>query len=434
MKKNSKEEKKIPVKQTKPLRVAAKKHIIEVNQQKGKKFKNAGKFESKNRGNTYKAVHELCVKYMRDRYSMIAEGVKDADIYKEIDKIKKEANRLHKQDPQCTQILINNKTLYDMYFKSEDGVSCEWKIVQEFPHLPKDKTTLYVRCWFPTSNVIVRVDVLRIAEFADDFEMVAILSFVQKNFNQVAYFDRDKTALLDKFATMAGDDPSRRNRSQNQRKEQIKLDEPASFTTGFLYSEYQVIEYCPDKLMLPNMCIPVQQVTYDETMLNDCLTLSVNQLLRHQFFVSREQVQRLWRQSQCWGQDRADIRKVEYGVSINAFKDFFVKDNLSYSIVEVDKFKGKESYAALKDFVKKNMKNSDKFREILILCSLVETDGSVVSHAGTFLRQQSGTGFVTIKFYDPLENDFYERGGKRLDYHKQFSRFDRIKVHTLQGW
>ena len=101
--------------------------------------------------------------------------------------------------------------------------------------MPKDRTTLYVRCWFPTLNVIVRVDVLRIAEFADDFEMVAILSFVQQNFNQVAYFDINKTAVLEKFAKLAGDDPSRRNRSQNQRKEQIKLDEPALFTTGFLY-------------------------------------------------------------------------------------------------------------------------------------------------------------------------------------------------------
>jgi len=31
--------------------------MIGINQQMGNKFKNAGKFESKNRGNTYKAVH-----------------------------------------------------------------------------------------------------------------------------------------------------------------------------------------------------------------------------------------------------------------------------------------------------------------------------------------------------------------------------------------
>jgi hypothetical protein len=52
-------------------------------------------------------------------------------------------------------------------------------------------------------------------------------------------------------------------------------------------------------------------------------------------------------QSQRYGQDRADDRKVEYGVSVHAFKDFFVKDNFSYSIVEVNKFRGKESYVDL---------------------------------------------------------------------------------------
>ena len=42
--------------------------------------------------------------------------------------------------------------------------------------------------------------------------------------------------------------------------------------------------------MLPNAFIAAQQVLYKETMLNDCLTLSVNQLLRHRFLVEREQV------------------------------------------------------------------------------------------------------------------------------------------------
>ena len=49
-----------------------------------------------------------------------------------------------------------------------------------------------------------------------------------------------------------------------------------SFTTGFLYSDYQIIEYRPEKLLIPNHFIPAQQVRFDETMLNDCLTLSVN--------------------------------------------------------------------------------------------------------------------------------------------------------------
>jgi hypothetical protein len=68
-------------------------------------------------------------------------------------------------------------------------------------------------------------------------------------------------------------------------------------------------------------------------MLNDCLTFSINQLLRHHFFVKREQVQRLWKESIHWKQDRVDEKKVEFGVSVLAFRDFFVKEHYAYSIV-----------------------------------------------------------------------------------------------------
>ena len=244
--------------------------------------------------------------------------------------------------------------------------------MQEHPTLKEDSSTLYVRCWFPTSNVIVKVDVLEVAKFADDFQMVAIISFLQENLSHVANFNKDKTADLKKYATMAGDDPLRRTRSQNQRKEQIKLDEPASFTTGYLYSDYQVVEYRPEKLMKKNQCIAAQQVSFDETMLNDCTSLSVNQLLRFPFFTMREQVQRLWKESLCTSDSYVNSRKLEKGVSIISFKDFFVKKHFSYSIVEVEEFKGLESHAALKKFVYDNMEKGDKFREILITCSLID--------------------------------------------------------------
>ena len=106
-----------------------------------------------------------------------------------------------------------------------------------------------------------------------------------------------------------------------------------SFTKGFLYSDYQVIEYKPEDLMDPTKFIAAQQVLYSETMLNDCLTLSVNQLLRHRFFVKREQVQMLWKESLHWDNKRVDSKKVDYGVSITAFRDFFVKDSHAFSIV-----------------------------------------------------------------------------------------------------
>ena len=69
-------------------------------------------------------------------------------------------------------------------------------------------------------------------------------------------------------------------------------------------------------------------------MLNDCLTLCVNQLLRYAFFIMREQVQRLWMYAGHLSADYVDNKKVNFGVSVKAFRDFFVKDHHAYSIVK----------------------------------------------------------------------------------------------------
>ena len=44
--------------------------------------------------------------------------------------------------------------------------------------------------------------------------MIAFLSLIQMNLADVAHFDRDKTALLESFATMAGHDPTTLTRAQ----------------------------------------------------------------------------------------------------------------------------------------------------------------------------------------------------------------------------
>ena len=130
--------------------------------------------------------------------------------------------------------------------------------------------------------------------------MVALLAYVHMNFLDVKNFKKDKTEVLSKYAMMAGYDVKRCTRSQTLIREARKEEDPTSFTKGFLYSDYQVIEYKPEDLMHPEKFIAAQQVLLKETMLNDCLTLAVNQLLRHRFFVQREQVQRLWKESLCW--------------------------------------------------------------------------------------------------------------------------------------
>jgi len=71
-------------------------------------------------------------------------------------------------------------------------------------------------------------------------------------------------------------------------------EEPSTFTTGPIYKKYHIVEYAPEKLMIKNSFVPAHPIKFEETKLNDCLTLAVNQLVRHRFFTKREQVQKLW--------------------------------------------------------------------------------------------------------------------------------------------
>jgi hypothetical protein len=58
----------------------------------------------------------------------------------------------------------------------------------------------------------------------------------------------------------------------------------------------------------------------------------------------------------------------------------------------------------------------------------------VVGHAGTFLRQENSEGeLLKIKYYDPNENHFFERGGHKIDYQKLFDRYIIITVCYLHG-
>jgi hypothetical protein len=39
-------------------------------------------------------------------------------------------------------------------------------------------------------------------------------------------------------------------------RKELQIQKPATFTTGYLYDDYQIEEYDPDKLMIPNAFIP----------------------------------------------------------------------------------------------------------------------------------------------------------------------------------
>jgi hypothetical protein len=56
----------------------------------------------------------------------------------------------------------------------------------------------------------------------------------------------------------------------------------------------------------------------------------------------------------------------------------------------------------------------------------------VIGHAGTFLRQETPEGELSLlKYYDPNENHFFEKGDHKIDYKKSFDRYSVITVHIL---
>jgi hypothetical protein len=121
--------------------------------------------------------------------------------------------------------------------------------------------------------------------------------------------------------------------------------------------------------MIPNDFIAAQQVNFEATMKNDCLTFNINQLLRHHFFVTREQVMRLWKHTSQKGDKELSRRKVNQGVSDTAFRDFFVKNGEVFSVVREAQYEGKNVYESLQKFVNENVIPPNKLREIVVSCS-----------------------------------------------------------------
>ena len=55
---------------------------------------------------------------------------------------------------------------------------------------------------------------------------------------------------------MAGFTPTKLTRSLTQLRKDLQEKKPSTFTTGYLYEDYQVEEYAPEKLMVRNAFIP----------------------------------------------------------------------------------------------------------------------------------------------------------------------------------
>jgi len=153
--------------------------------------------------------------------------------------------------------------------------------------------------------------------------------------------------------------------------------------------------------------------------------------VRCRFFVKREQVQNLWGSQAKKSLKILNERKVKKGVSFAAFKDCFVKGDFVYSVEPVAQYDD-NTVASVKEFVSENMIQTNRYKEIIVCCSCV-ANREVLSHCGTFLRQEHSNGELKIlKYYDPNENHFFERGDYPINYQKLFGRFKIITILALK--
>lgn len=296
--------------------------MADINKKKGVKgAKDDANFE-RNMSRTCEAVHQLCEEYLDDKYLKWREKVDKLEMYCTKQEVIKQSGECGVAEPVHTNTRIEKEEGFKCYFGHVDGTEREWRVVRERPSFNYKGTILYVRCWFPSFETTVLVDVVAASKYCNNFEKVCLLCYVECNLAAVR--DLDKTKKLRKWAEMAGDDESLRTRVQKARRKELQLNETHRFTQGLLYPDRMTPEYAPDQLLQANQVVAPNQLTNEETMVNDCLTRSVNQAVRHELFISREQVQRLWMVSGKFSKEYVDYRKVEFGVSIKAFKEFFV--------------------------------------------------------------------------------------------------------------
>jgi hypothetical protein len=169
------------------------------------------------------------------------------------------------------------------------------------PEFSADGKAIYVHCWLPEQNGQIRADLMEVSRVAKSYVIWALVAYVAENLADVKALDQSKTKVLSARARAIGFDFGPRTLRLNRFRAELQECEGMSFTTGFLYSDAQTLEYAPEKLLQHNMVVPAHRLTFKQTMLNDCLTFAVNQFLRWAFFVAREQVQRLWQHSLHYG-------------------------------------------------------------------------------------------------------------------------------------
>ncbi len=112
---------------------------------------------------------------------------------------------------------------------------------------------------------------MKVSQVAKAYVTWALVAYVAENLADVKALDQSADKKLSARARAIGFDTVRRTLRLNRYRAELQESEGMSFTTGFLYSDAQTLEYAPEKLLQHNMVVPVHRLTFKQTMLNDCL-------------------------------------------------------------------------------------------------------------------------------------------------------------------
>ena len=284
-----KEMRKIEVVKQNPKK-ASKDNMIKLNEQMGNRPSSAEEKEKirKNKDNVCARAHLLVKKYMPDdkfeNECALHKERKTFVEYEVVDAINKKAKR---GEVEVYEDIIDNLEFCNEMFDDSEFKGQYWKVLKVPPEFSDDGKAIYVQCWFPQQNWQIRADLMKVSQVAKAYVTWALVAYVAENLDAVKALDQSADKKLSARARAIGFDTVRRTLRLNRYRAELKESEGMSFTTGFLYSDAQTLEYAPEKLLQHNMVVPVHRLTFKQTMLNDCLTFAVNQFLRWAFFVAR---------------------------------------------------------------------------------------------------------------------------------------------------
>ena len=224
-----------------------------INMKKGNKASNEQKIEDLNKSKTFRAVESRC-KHFLNMEKKIYEEVKSKDMYLTEEEVWKEAEAGEfKKRPVVSNDSIDSLESYNKYFQSKDGLALNWKVVQWYPQLHHQNSAIFMWVWFKALNIILPINYLMVAKVCGNvFNMVTFTAFMQLNIQDVEFFSKKKYKILKDNATIAGFNPLKLTRAQTQLRKEEQINHPKTFTTGFLYDDYQIVEYDPTKVMIKN--------------------------------------------------------------------------------------------------------------------------------------------------------------------------------------